>query len=77
VIWVILCGLACGLVHEVPYVPDCGGVNCTGCCLPDGGCVPGLSISECGWSGEACAPCPAGQRCVQDRPSMPGGFCSR
>jgi hypothetical protein len=41
----------------------CGPETCTGCCSPQGVCLPGESPFACGALGGACARCPVTQAC--------------
>ena len=42
----------------------CGPENCTGCCSPEGQCLPGDEILACGSGGATCAFCNVNEECA-------------
>ncbi len=52
---ILLFGLSCGTPRA-----NCTPANCNGCCDSNGMCVPGISNSNCGKGGMACASCGGG-----------------
>lgn len=62
-------GLSAATIGACSSTPECGPQSCAGCCTPQGQCMGGMLLQECGTGGAACTACQGLELCQ-------GGLCT-